>query len=146
MVLAILFPRMKGVYAAVLLSVLALGAVPQRSVASSRAGVLTTRRPVHDGRLKVTVELCAVGGRCSPLATKVNVTVLAIHRSHGKRFGAVVAERYAEHGRVSFVLPPGRYVPGIKGGVRGLRCLMSEEVVRADHTATASISCRRPMR
>jgi hypothetical protein len=97
-----------------------------------------------DGQLSGRVEVCGRPGatgvrKCSLAGATVTVRIV-----HGEAPGRVVATRDAPHGRFSFTLPAGKYLPSAsrvdtKRNVDG--CVSVQTTVRKGHTTRDTVRC-----
>jgi hypothetical protein len=94
------------------------------------------------GRLIGAVKICQPDiGKCSLVAATVTV-----HRFTAGKKGAAVATEYAPHGRFSFSLAPGTYIPRASAArLKGDDCVSAEVRVRRGKIASGQVLCYRTL-
>lgn len=94
-----------------------------------------------DGRLSGQIERCnRLGHPCFPVAARVFVLPVRGEVDGRPVVGRPVGNEYAKHGRFSFVLPPGEYVPSTRAAL-GPRCITVIARVRAERESHAGVIC-----
>jgi hypothetical protein len=68
-------------------------------------------------------------------------TTVTILNMHGTALGSAVARQYARRGQFTFLLPPGKYFPSVRGGLIDARCISGEVRVRADKNVRDDVTC-----